>query len=147
MAKKKPDHRDADLILKLYDLRREAVMRESRTAVMQWLPRSYEDVQAILQLSHPTNAAWRQVSSYFEMAYGFARHGIVNADLLAENAGEGLFLYAKLEPYLPRLRKEVSPTVLQNAEWLVKKSEVGKQRYQLIKKRVAAMLEAPPRKA
>ena len=90
MAKKKPNHADAELVLKLYDLRREAVMRESRKTMGSWLPRTFEDVLAITKLDDPRNAAWRQVSSYFEMAFGFARHGIVPADFLAENSGEGL---------------------------------------------------------
>ncbi len=76
------------------------------------------------------------------MAYGFARHGIVHADLLAENGVEGLILYAKLEPHLPRLRKEVSPTILQNAEWLVRKSPVAKKRMELVRRRVATMMAA-----
>lgn len=142
MAKKKPDHRDAELILKLYDLRREEVMRHSRNAIVQWLPRTFEDVVAITQPSHPHNAAWRQVSTYWEMAYGFARHGILNADLLAENGVEGLILYAKLEPHLPRLRKEISPTILQNAEWMARKCPTAKKRLELVKKRVASMMAA-----
>ena len=142
MAKKKPDHRDAELILKLYELRREDVMRKSRSAIVQWLPRTYEDVVAVTQPANPNNAAWRQVSSYWEMAYGFARHGILNADLLAENGGEGFILYAKLEPHLPRLRKEISPTILQNAEWMARKSATAKQRLEIFRKRVAASMAA-----
>jgi len=138
MTKKKPDHRDAELILKLYDLRRETVMRASRNAIVQWHPSTYEDVIAILQPGHQHNAAWRQVSTYWEMAYGFARHGIVNADLLTENGVEGLLLYAKLEPHLPRLRKEISPTILQNAEWMARKCATAKQRLEILRKRVAA---------
>jgi len=142
MSKQAPDHHDADLILKLYDLRREAVMRQSRATLVRWLPRSYDDVVAITQLSHPDNAAWRQVSSYFEMAYSFARHGIVHADFLAENAGEGLLLFAKLEPHLARLRADLSPTVLHNTEWLVQNSPFARGRLELMKKRVASLLAA-----
>jgi len=144
MAKKKPSHQDAHLILELYDLRREPVMRESRRAIAAWLPRSFEDVQAITQATHPSNAAWRQVSSYFEMAYGFARHGILPADFLAENAGEGLFLYAKIEPHLKAFRKTLSPTAFRNSEWLVKKSPVAQQRMKLFRKRIATMLAQQP---
>ena len=64
MAKKKPSHADANLILKLYDLRREAVMRESRKTMGSWLPRSFEDVKEIATANDQRNAAWRQVTSY-----------------------------------------------------------------------------------
>jgi hypothetical protein len=87
-----PDHHDADLVLKLYDLRREAVMRQSRDAMARFVPRSYEDLLAVTKPDHPQNAAWRQVSSYFEMAYGFARHGVVN-ERLQGGVGHGLFLH------------------------------------------------------
>ena len=143
MGKKKPDHRDAELILKLYDLRREPVMRQSRASIVQWSPQSYEDVIAVTQPSHPLNVAWRQVSSYYEMAFGFARHGIVPADFLAENAGEGLLLFAKVELHLERFREEISPTAFRNAEWVARKSEVGRQRLKLFRKRVAAQQAAP----
>ena len=44
MAKNKPTHADAHLVLELYDLRREAVMRESRKTIVTWVPRSFDDV-------------------------------------------------------------------------------------------------------
>lgn len=144
MSKKKPNHADAELILRLYDLRREQVMRESRRAIAGWLPRSFEDVRAIAKLDDPKNAAWRQVSSYFEMAYGFARHGIVPADFLAENAGEGLLLFAKVEPHLKQFRKEISPTAFRNVEWIVKKSPTARERMKLFRKRVETQLAAQP---
>jgi hypothetical protein len=144
MAKRKPDHRDASLVLELYDLRREAVMRESRKKIIAWRPTSWEDVVAITRPEHPDNAAYRQVGSYFEMAYGFARHGIVPADFLAENAAEGLALFAKLQPHLARFREEVSPTAFRNVEWLVKHSPVAKARLQLFQRRFGI---APPEKA
>jgi hypothetical protein len=140
MSKKKPNHADAELILKLYDLRREAVMRESRKAIGGWFPRNLEELLAVTRPDDPKNAAWRQVSSYYEMAFGFARHGIVPADFLVENTGEGLFLYAKIEPHLKAFRRTISPTAFRNAEWIVKKSSVARERMKLFKKRVAARL-------
>ena len=140
-----PTHADAELVLRLYDLRREPVMRESRRTIAGWLPRNYEDVRTIVQPAHPSNAAWRQVTSYFEMAFGFARHGIVPADFLAENTGEGLLLFAKLEPYLEDFRKEYSPLAFRNAEWMVETSPEARQRMKLFRKRIAEMLAEPQR--
>jgi hypothetical protein len=144
MSKKKPSHADAHLVLELYELRREAVMRESRSTIAAWLPRSFADVLAITKLYDPRNAAWRQVSSYFEMAFGFARHGIVPPDFLAENMGEGMLLYSKIEPHLKEVRKQISPTAFKNAEWLAKKSPIAQQRLQLFRKRLATQLAAQP---
>ena len=139
----KPDYRDAELVLKLYDMRREEVMRHSRNAVnREFLPRSIEDLLAITKFDHPLNAAFRQLTTYWEMAYSFARHGIVNADFLAENAGEGLLLFAKVKPFLQEFRKAYSPTAFLNAEWLVEHSAVAAQRLEWLEGRVALMMKA-----
>ena len=124
MSKHAPDHHDADLVLKLYDLRRESVMRESRDAInAEYWPSSAEEACAILAPDHPLNRAYRQVSTYWEMAYGMAKNGIVHTDYLLENTGEGMFLYAKVEPYLEALREAAHPRVFQNAEWAARSGD------------------------
>jgi len=142
MHKENPDHHDAEIILKLYELRREATMREARNSIIaKFWPKSYEDFIAITDMQHPMNAAFRQTSSYWEMAYGFAKHGVVNPDLLMESSGEGLFLFAKVRPYLERWRKEASPTAFSNTEWICNNSQVAKQRLTMIETRVKQMME------
>jgi len=141
MIKEKPDHHDAELVLKLYDLRRESVMRQSRNTMFQFQPKTYEELLAVTQPTHPSNAAWRQVSSYWEMAWSFARHGICNPDFLIENTTEGLFLFARVQPFLERFRKEVSPTAFRNAEWISTHCESGRERYALVQTRVRKLAE------
>src|SRR5215467_11774278 len=120
MSKETPDHHDAELVLRLYELRRETVMRESRNSLnFKFQPTSVEDIQAIAKPDHPLNAAFRQVSSYWEMVYGMAKNGIVNTDYLMESSGEGLVAYAKILPYLDFFRKHFFATAFQNAEWVV----------------------------
>lgn len=136
-----PDHHDADLVLRLYDMRRETVMRQSREAIVKFQPRSAEDVMALAQWDHPQNVAWRQVTSYFEMAYSFARHGVANPDFLAENNGEGLYLFAKIQPYLAELRKQF-PLAFKNAEWLTQHSDSARERVEMFQRQIAAKLEA-----
>jgi len=136
-----PDHHDAELVLKLYDLRREAVMRDSRNAIFGFLPKSYDEFAAVLAPTHPHNAAFRQTSSYWEMAYSFAKHGVLNPDMLIESSAEGLFLYAKALPHLERLRKEYSPTMFSNAEWLVANCPAAARRLELIQSRIAKMMQ------
>ncbi len=141
MIKDRPDHHDAELVLKLYDLRREPVMRASRATMGQFMPRSYEELLAVTQATHPSNAAWRQVSSYWEMAWSFARHGVCNPDFLIENTTEGLFLYAKVQPHLERFRKEISPTAFRNAEWIATQCESGRERFLMVQTRIRKMAE------
>jgi len=122
-----PDHHDADLILKLYDLRREASLREARAQLAkEFLPRTAEEAVAITRRDHPLNRAYRQVSTYWEMVYRMARHGIVHGDFLVENNAEGLILYARMEPYLEQVRAAAGAHVFQNAEWVAREVPLGR---------------------
>jgi hypothetical protein len=141
MPKGLPDHHDAELAIRVYELRREAVMRESRNAISQkFWPKSFEDIQAIAKPDHPLNAAYRQVASFWEMVYGFAKHGIVHADFWLESNGEGLYVFAKVSPHLDRIRAELSPTAFRNAEWISKESAEGRRLLQMFSERVKKAL-------
>ncbi|MBK8248970.1 MAG: hypothetical protein IPK85_16455 [Gemmatimonadetes bacterium] len=142
LKKDYPDHHDADLVLKLYEMRREAVMRASRASInADFWPKSWEDVQAVTKQDHPLNAAWRQVGTYWEMVYGMAKHGVVHPDFMMESCGEGIFLFARIEPYLAQIR-EINPFAFRNAEWVVTNSDRGKALLELFRKRVQTILAA-----
>lgn len=126
MPKDYPDHHDAELVLRLYDLRREALLRDSRTAMNMWMPKSFDDVVAVTKPDHPHNAAFRQVTGYWEMVFGMARHGVIHPDFLMENSGEGLFFFARMEPFVEQLREMTSPRACMNAEWVSKETETGR---------------------
>ena len=142
MLKEAPDHHDADLILKIYDLRREAVMRESRAAInAKFWPRSADEAVAVTATDHPLNLAFRQTSGYWEMVYGMARHGIIHSDFLVENNGEGLLLYARIEPYLKAFRQATSPSSFRNAEWVATQCATGQMLMERYRARIKQMLE------
>ena len=141
MAGKQATAADAELILRLYDLRREAVMRQARVDIGgKFAPKSFAELVAVTKGDHPLNTAYRMVSSYWEMAGSFVKLGALSLDLFAENCGEGLLLYAKVQPHVERLRKEYSPTAYLNMEWVVTHSREAAKRLEIMKKRVAAML-------
>jgi hypothetical protein len=143
MIKDAPDHFDAELLLRLYDLRREPLLRESRRFLTaEFWPAGAEEVVALARPDHPQNAAFRQVTGYWEMAYGMARHGIMNPDYLAEYAGEGLFIFAKLQPWLAQLRERTSPRALANTEWLATECEMGRTLFAAMRQRVEHTLAA-----
>jgi hypothetical protein len=143
MIKDAPDHHDAELVLQLYDLRREALMRAARAGMAsEFWPVSAEEAVAIVQPDHPHNLHFRQFTGYWEMAYSMARHGIVNPDYLAETSSEGLFVYAKFEPYLAQLRQAGSPRYFHNTEWLATQCEMGRTLMAALRPRIAKMTAA-----
>jgi hypothetical protein len=137
MLPSSPDHHDAELVLRLYELRREPVMRESRDAINgQFMPKSFEDVAAITKSDHPLNRAYRQVNTYWELAYSLVKHGTLNADLAMESNGEGMLLLAKVYPFLDRIRTDINPRAFRNAEWVATETEAGKTVFALFQKRI-----------
>jgi len=139
-----PDHHDADLALKLYELRRESVMRESRAAIVAgFLPTSLDDIIAVTKPDHPLNAAYRQCTTYWEMVYSMARHGVMHAEFMMESNGEGLLLFTRIEPWLAEFRAHIgNPLALRNAEWVSKETELGRLIAERFRKRVQAHLAA-----
>jgi hypothetical protein len=143
MGKEHPDHHDAELAFRAYELRREPVMRESRNAINRdFWPKTYEDALAVTKPDHPLNAAWRQTTTYWEMVYGTVKHGIVNADYFMESAGEGMFLFARMAPFLEEFRRDVSPVAFQNAEWVAKNTPVGQRMFAMFTARVQKLIAA-----
>lgn len=143
MMKDAPDHLDADLILKLYDLRREESLRAAREKLTsEFWPKNAKEAVAVVSLDHPLNRIYRQVSTYWEMVYRMARHGIIHGDFLVENNGEGMLLYAKVEPYLTEIRAASSPRSFQNAEWVAKEVPMGRTIAEHMRARVKKTLAA-----
>lgn len=116
-------------------------MRESRNAINRdYWPRNSEEAVAVLRQDHPLNRAWRQTTGYWEMVYSMARHGIINPDFLVENNGEGLFLLARVEPYLADIRAASSPRAFRNAEWIARETEMGRITIDMFRSRIVKAL-------
>jgi hypothetical protein len=113
---------DAQLVLRLYEMRREEKMREARDWFMTgFFPERIEDFQTILTPGNPHNAHFRMVVSYWDMAASFAVRGPLNPDLLLESAGELVLVWAKVEPFIAELRKWAKlPEYLRNLEEIIK---------------------------
>src|SRR6202789_708721 len=134
---------DADIILKLYDLRREAVLREARKWVLgEFWPTTAEEYFAVAANSaHPQNPYVRQVNSYWEMAAAFVLHGAVSADLFVDCNQEGFFPLAKYASFLEDIRKR-DPHFLSKTSELVKRYPAAAARYEIACKNVGNMLAA-----
>src|SRR6188474_3946194 len=97
--------KSAELILKLYDLRREETMRKARNWMFGFNPTSVEDVEKTM-MDPEVGAYLRMVLSYWDMAAAMVNHGAIDADLFNETAGEHMMVFAKIEPLLAELREK-----------------------------------------
>ncbi len=126
---------DAELVLKLYDLRREATMRRARKwLTVEFNPQSFEELAVVMRGWGTEENAWlRQVTSYWEMAATFVLHGALNGDLFLDCNGEPLYIYAKFRPFLSEARG-LNPNFLMHTERLVQESHAAQARVEAISK-------------
>jgi hypothetical protein len=133
-------YKDADLILKLYDLRREKTMREARDWFFMFNPQNAQDFMDVL--TSDKSAYYRMVVSYWDMACSLVNHGAINAEMFADANGEHVFVYAKLEPFLPALREAMgNQQMLANLEKVVKETPDYEQKIAMIRDRMAKFAE------
>jgi len=133
---KKPTSADAQLILQLYDLRREAEMRKARAwwASSFW-PQSADDILKTVATPGPESAWLRQVGGYWEMVASLVLRGALNEDLVFDACGELWFTLAKIYPYLKEYRQKAnSPDCFLRAEKLATRTRQGRERLQRMMK-------------
>lgn len=136
-------HEDADLILKLYELRREPVMRDARNWFFTFNPTSIQDF--VEMMLSEKNAYFRMVVSYWEMAATLVNHGAIDEQMFTEANGEHLFIYSKIEPFIPELKQAFQIVeYLPNLEKLIRRTPNSSERLNEIRERMkkfAAMRE------
>ncbi len=143
---KKPTTADAQLILQLYDLRREGEMRKARNWwAGEFFPQNADDfLKVAWAAGTPENAWLRQVSSYWGMVASFVVTGVLNEELFLKPgvSGEMFLIYAKIHPFLKELREKMNdPNAWKDIETVVTRTKWGRDRLQFMIKRVETMRE------
>ena len=106
--------KSAELILKLYDLRREEVMRQARGWFAGFHPESIEDIQRAAFGEH--SAFYRMVTSYWDMACSFVNHGALDEEMFNDANGEHVLVFSKIQPFLEQIRATGNPTYMSHLE-------------------------------
>jgi hypothetical protein len=127
-------HQEADLILKLYELRRDPTMRIARDwCFLQFHPESREDVDKTMFGEHSGHL--RMIISYWDMAAALVNHGAISLELFLDTNGEYLAIFAKLEPFLAELRTG-QPNFLSHLEKLIDATPGGRQQVAAMRERM-----------
>ena len=123
---------DAQIILQLYDFRRESEMRKARNFVFNFWPETAQDIISIFMNFGSQENAWlRQVGTYWEMAASLVNRGTLNPDLFLDSNGEMIFVYAKFHPFLKELREAFQePAIFSNVEKLIQGTPETRDRLQ-----------------
>jgi hypothetical protein len=123
---------DAELILRLYELRGEETLRKARRfMVFDFQPKTLEELRAVSRdTKSEFNPYWRQALSYWEMAATFVLRGAVDADLFLDSSLEGILLYAKFHHFHAETEKQSGNPFMAKTAELIAKYPTAQARYE-----------------
>ena len=125
----------ASLILKLYDLRREPVMREARNWFFSFNPTTTAEYMEAMMGEHSGHL--RMVISYWDMAASLVNNGAIDEQMFNDANGEQMFVFAKIEPILEELRTQwQQPDMLKNYEAIIRRVPENKEKLAAIRERI-----------
>jgi hypothetical protein len=129
---------EAGLILKLYELRREATMREARDWYFrEFNPESLADFNNAMFSEHSGHL--RMVVTYWDMAAALVNNGAISMELFNDTNGEHIGVFCKLEPVLGNIRAAYGPQFAANLEKLIEATPDGRQRAATARERMKAI--------
>jgi hypothetical protein len=144
-GKKTPSRsiQQAELLLKLYELRRETVMREARSYVGgDFMPASAAEFAEIVSEGGKRAGFVLQVYGYWDMVAAFVRHGALDAGLVYDTCQEMYFQYAKIQQYLAEFRLKMNlPEFMSNLERVVEGTREGRDRIAAMQKNMTAITD------
>src|SRR6266496_3380171 len=102
----KPTHEQAQLHLQVYDLRREARLRQAR----DWFSQNYnvETIEDAMRIAAPGTESGTfvgMVIGYWEQACALLNYGLLHEDLFFETSGEFFGIWELLKPVVPQFRE------------------------------------------
>ncbi len=114
----RPTYDDANLILRLYELRRDERMRQARTwFTAKCKVKSYDELLKLAPGGSDENASVRMVTSYWDLVASFMTAGVLNKDLFFQSGRELLLVWERVRDYLPSMREAYKdPNYLQHLE-------------------------------
>ena len=132
--------KSAELILKLYELRREETMRKARSWFAGFNPESAQDILNVFTSEH--SAYYRMVVTYWDMACSLVNNGAIDEQMFNDANAEHAFFFAKIQPFIEEVRAITGPQYLPHLEQLVMRHpDAGErlERMRQMSKRMAAM--------
>jgi hypothetical protein len=125
----KPTPEDAELILKLYELRREPEMRRARAYMLsEFNVTSWDEIRPHYMTGDEMDRHFRMATSYWEMVAALVNQGLIHEGLFFDTHGEGLVIWNKIKPIMAGARKQIRPTYLWNLERMARRQQKWRER-------------------
>jgi hypothetical protein len=125
----KPTAQDADLIVKLYELRRDPEMRRARAfMISEFNAATWEVVRPHYLTGNELDRQFRMATSYWEMVAAFVNRGLIDEDLFFDTHGEDIVIWNKVKALVQDARKHIRPTWLWNLERMARRHQAWREK-------------------
>jgi hypothetical protein len=123
---------DAEVILRLYELRQEETLRKARRfMVFEFNPKNLEELRAVSRdTKSEFNPCWRQAMSFWEMAASFVLRGAIDPDLFLDSSLEGILIYAKFHHWHAETEKQSGNPFMGQTAALIAKYPAAQARHE-----------------
>ncbi len=139
---------DVNLIVKLYELRREEKLRAARQwFVASFNARTMDELNKLCPPGSETNAYYRMVTTYWDMVSSFVVAGVLNEGLFFQSNREALLVWERVRDLLPQMREvNKDPSYLRNLETVAQSyvqylNSIGPDVYTAWSSRIRAMVK------
>lgn len=123
-------HEQVNLMLKLYDMRREPVLREARSWFgANFRPASFAEMSKQAPMGSPESAYARMVISYWGMVASIVNRGLIDEEFFFENTGEQWMVWERMKPIIAEWRAAYgNPHLHENLQKHVEKLEAWRSK-------------------
>jgi len=145
---RKPTHADAELLLHLYEIRREPELRQARAWFLsEFKPTTWADIKSRWLTHGEEDRHFRMTVSYWEMVGALVNSGVLHPELFFEHTGEDIVTWNRCKDLIPDARADMRPNYLHQFEKLVTAHAASRARgiaaYQAAQRRPAAAASKP----
>ena len=124
----KPTSSDAELILRLYELRRDTELRRARAfMISEFKATSWDEIRPHYLTGNEIDRHFRMATSYWEMVAAFVNRGLIDEDMFFDTHGEDIVIWNKLKSIVPEARKQIRPTWLWNLERMARRHQAWRE--------------------
>ena len=126
---RKPTHADAQLLLQLYEMRREPELRRAR----QWFltdfkPAGWMEIKLRYLTHSDEDRYFRMTTAYWEMVGTLVNRGVLHPELFFDHTGEDIVSWDRCKPWIAEARGDIRPSYLYQFERMVEAHQVFRVR-------------------
>ncbi len=144
---RKPSHADAELLLHLYEIRRDPELRRARTwLISEFKATTWADIKSRYLSSVEEDRWFRMATSYWEMVGTLVNRGVLHDELFFDHTGEDVVSWERIKGVIPDARADIRPTYLMQFEKMVHAHQAYRKRTNEAALKAAARATPKPAK-